>query len=75
MARFSVMFQLEAETLEDAEAAVGQWIVTPDTILSAITGSVMSQNMPVTIADGGPVAEGTIVTPPVPPDPPALPDA
>ena len=75
MPLFSVMFQTEAETLEEAEAAVAQWTVTPGTMLVSLLGSVSSQNMPVSILDGGAVAEGTRgVAPPLPEPPEDAPE-
>lgn len=55
MTQFLVSFSLEADTLEAAQAAVGTWVVSPGTILTGIMGTVMSEGMPVDLADGGTV--------------------
>jgi hypothetical protein len=65
MAPFNVMFLIEAESLAEAEAAVGEWVVTPGTTLSSITGSVFSTTAPLTITDGGKVSSGEKLTPPL----------
>jgi hypothetical protein len=64
MVPFSVMFTVEAESLEEAEAAVATWVVTPGTTLLSLMGSVMSQTTPLSIADGGAVSSGTQKRPP-----------
>jgi hypothetical protein len=74
MPLFTVMFQTDAATLEEAEAVVGEWTVTPNTMLVSIVGSVSSEGMPVTIPDGGRVAEGTPYAPEQPPPPPPPPE-
>ena len=55
MASFQVSFQLEAESLADAEAAVAQWTVTPGTTLTMIFGSVQSEGTPHELPEGGTV--------------------
>jgi hypothetical protein len=67
MAQFSVTFQLEAATLEEAEAAIATWVVTPDTTLTSISGVVWSTRAPIIIADGGAVADGEQLQAPEPP--------
>lgn len=54
---FSVMIQVEADTLADAEALVAQWTVTPGAVLLPISGSVGSTFPPTTIGDGGVVGD------------------
>jgi hypothetical protein len=60
-ALFTVTFQLEAESLAEAESAVGSWVVTPGTVLMSVFGSVMSTSVPINMPDGGIVAEGELV--------------
>jgi hypothetical protein len=59
------MFNVEAESLADVEAAVATWVVTPDTTLTSITGTVFSESVPLIIPDGGEVSSGTRVETPI----------
>jgi hypothetical protein len=70
---FTIYFTLEAATLEEAEAAVQTWTVSPGTILQGISGSVSSDLVPVDLAAGGLVADGDFAQRQPIPDPPAEP--
>jgi hypothetical protein len=56
--QFFVHFTVEADTLEEAEAAVGTWTVTPGTVLHSILGSHVSTLAPLSLAEGGQVSDG-----------------
>lgn len=61
MTQFQVLFVTEAADLEAAEAAVSEWVVTPDTTLHSIVGQVQSVGLPMPVEEGGPV--GDIIAP------------
>jgi hypothetical protein len=63
------MFTVEAKSMAEAEAAVAKWVVTPDTTLMSLTGTVMSDRAPLDISDGGAVSSGTKAQPPMLPEP------
>lgn len=71
MPPFTAIFSIEAGSLAEAEAAVGEWVVTPDTTLMSLMGTVVSENVPLAMPDGGTVADGATVTLGVPPEPPS----
>jgi hypothetical protein len=56
--QFSVQFMVEADSLEEAEALVGQWVVTPGTVLQSLIGMSMSTLAPSVMTDGGTVSGG-----------------
>jgi hypothetical protein len=56
--QFSVHFTIEADSLEEAEASIGEWVVTPNTVLHSITGSQISDVTPLYLAEGGQVSRG-----------------
>jgi len=58
MAQFSAIFNIDAKTLEDAIKDVGSWTVTPGTVLVSLTGMVSAPGMPMSMEDGGLVADG-----------------
>jgi hypothetical protein len=68
MAQFIANFSIEAATLEEAEAAIGTWVVSAGTTLTSLTGMVASSLAPIDVAEGGSVADG-VRTPSQPMDP------
>ena len=64
MTQFSVAFWLEAASLEEAEALVATWVVTPDvTTLLPITGSVSSDFPPTVVGGTGAVSDALAAMP------------
>jgi hypothetical protein len=55
---FQAVFTFEAETIEDAERNVGSWTVAGGTTLNAISANLSSTQVPIVIAERGPVAGG-----------------
>jgi hypothetical protein len=56
--QFSVHFIVEADTLEEAETAVGTWTVTSGTTLNSIVGTQTSTLTPLKVTEDGQVSSG-----------------
>jgi hypothetical protein len=68
MSRFYVHFSFDADTLEEAEAILGTWKVTPGVTLMSLSGSVQSMtNGPQPIPYGGSVGAALKSAEPLPP--------
>jgi hypothetical protein len=61
MTVFTVHFNLEAASLEEAQALVGSWVVTPGTTLTSMFGTPVVMDTPVLVEDGGPVSGGVVM--------------
>jgi hypothetical protein len=53
MAQFNVLVNVEADTLEGAEALVAEWTLTAGAVVVAIHTYVQSESPPVTIGEDG----------------------
>lgn len=57
MAQFSVWLQFEADTLDEAEALVQTWVVTPGTVVNPISGMVTSDIPPTEVPMSGRIGD------------------
>lgn len=74
MTQFQASFTFEADTIEEAEAIVSTWEVTPGVVLMSLSGMVQALRYgPQPIPYGGSVAPAFAGGPPAPPSLPYAP--